>query len=144
MKNIIYIALLIIFGCSVHKKVAFKTETFASAGKELKYAMLVPRGYIKCVSNMDNYILKEFSYPDSAILYISLDFNFANSPNHKNWIKCLKSEGIKCEEGIQENNKYWREILVKDLVLGYYNVNKSQKEEFDKAIESLKLKSTLN
>ena len=136
----IYAVVILLLGCNPYKRITIKTDTFMSAGKINKYEVYIPKGYIKSSTNMDNYILKEYQYPDSSVFYISLDFSFSNSPNYYNWIKCTDfSKNYKCEEGIQENNKYWKEILSKNLVLGYYNVNKTQIEKFDEAIQSLSL-----
>jgi hypothetical protein len=143
MKKLIYsFALLSLLGCGSSKKVIFKTDTFMSGGKESKFEILIPKGYEKYTNDLQHYILRNYTYPDSSVIYISLDFSFANSPNYKNWIKCSNpAKNYKCEEGQQDNGKYWKEVLKENVVIGYYNVRKDRKEEFDKTVSTLKLLS---
>ena len=125
-------------GCAQTKKVKFKTDTFMSAGKEQKFTVQIPQNYVDVKSNEGTYLFKQFDYEDGSSFYISLDINYGHSPNRDNWIKCSKpNEGYKCEEGTQENGLYWKEVLKNDLVVGYLNVPKERKTEFDKAIASL-------
>lgn len=142
MRNTIILILFssFVFSCSPYKKVTLKTETFMSRGKVQKFEMNIPKGYRTSDSDLSQYLLKMFVYPDSAVLYISLDIHYQHSLNKENWIKCSDAlSGTKCEEGLQDNDKYWKEVMSKNLVVGYYNVSKTQKEEFDKALNSIRL-----
>lgn len=126
-------------GCSSYRHVTFKTDTFLSAGKVKQFELSVPRGGQRYSSEIPRYVVKRYHYKDSAVLYISLDVTYANSPNHENWIKCSRpQESYKCDEGQQPDGRYWREILSNDLVIGYFNVRHNDKQKFDSAVESLK------
>jgi hypothetical protein len=132
---------LIAISCTPTKRINFQTETLMSKGKVHKFTIEIPKGYEESRSDISRYLLNEYVYPDSSVLYISLDINYQNSPNKKNWIKCSDAtKGIKCEEGLQENNMYWKEILSNNLVLGYYNVSSRRKLEFDQSLQSIEKK----
>jgi len=130
--------LISLYNCGQTKALSFSTYTFISAGKKEKFAIEIPKGYIDVNQNLDNALLKEYVYPDGSILYISLDISYSDSPNKRNWSKCSNPKtGYKCEEGEQDNGLFWKEIFKNNLVLGYLNIPKPRKLEFDKAIASL-------
>lgn len=133
--------LFLLFACSPAKKLTFKTDTFMSAGKVREFEMTIPRGAISSTSDLGQYLFKRLEYKNSSVLYILLDVNFGHSPNRDNWMKCSKpEEKYKCEDGQQDNGLYWKEVLSNEVVVGYYNVKKADKEIFDNAIASLKMK----
>jgi hypothetical protein len=142
--NRIYVYLLVLgslSGCAQTKSIKFKTDTFMSAGKEQKFTIQVPKNYIDVKSNESTYLFKQFDYEDGSIMYISLDISYSNSPNKDNWSKCSKpQERYKCEEGVQENGLYWKEVLRDNLVIGYYDVPKERITEFDQALLTLRQK----
>lgn len=51
----------------------------------------------------------------------------------------IKPDTIKLK-GIQENQLMWKDILLKDISVGYYNVSKINVALFDRSISSLKQK----
>ncbi|MEO8235467.1 MAG: hypothetical protein ABI549_08650 [Flavobacterium sp.] len=140
MKKLLTISFAILFlSCGTTKKVYFKSDTFKSKGSLENFEIIIPRDYANLSSSSQNYILKKWSYTDDSFIYISFDVSFADSPNKENWMKCSDAEkGIKCTDGIDFNGKHWKEIVSNDLVIGYKNVPNERKEEFDKALLSLK------
>lgn len=73
-----------------------------------------------------NNLSLELYYLDGAIIYVCGDFNFRYSPSKKYWMECstFDDDGYmvdKCEEGIQDDGRFWKEIYLDDeyLVLGY-------------------------
>ena len=78
-------------------------------------------------------------YPNECLIYVSSDLSFTHSPNKLNFSKCSSaSDGIKCTEGEQPNGLFWKEVVKNNLVIGYKNIPKELKKEFDNSISSLK------
>jgi hypothetical protein len=89
----------------------------------------------------------EFWYKDSSVIYIT---DFPNSLNYDN----IQSSGYGYERfefkmgdkakfgdtlvlsGITKNNLYWKEILVKNISIGYMNVTQNKKEIFDNVLKT--------
>lgn len=136
-KTILILSVIFFAGCGSAKKVYFKTDTYISKGIKEKFEIIIPKHYINVSSNIGNNLLKKWMYKDESYLYISLNISFADSPNVKNWMKCSNTK-IKCTEGVDEMEKYWKELIIDNLVVGYKDIPKERKEEFDKAILSLK------
>jgi hypothetical protein len=131
----------LLVACSPAKKLTFKTDTFMSAGKVQEFEMSIPKGVKRSTSDLRQYLFKKIEYKNSSVLYISLDINFGHSPNRDNWMKCSRpQEKYKCEDGQQDNGLYWKEVFSNEVVVGYYNVNKANKDIFDIAIASLRMK----
>ena len=132
----------VIVSCVSQKVVRFKSDTFKSSGSQSEFEISVPRDFKEVKKKLiEPDILKQFeSKWSSAIIYISLDITFSNSPNKMNWLKCsLPSESKKCTEGVQDDGNYWREIVSNGLVIGYYDVPINRKDEFDEFLLSLKI-----
>jgi hypothetical protein len=139
-KNLILIFSFLLLACSPIKTIRFKTDTFKSDGKIVKFKIKVPKNYIAVEQDLFLHLLKSFTYLDKNVLYISIDTNFGYSPNKVNWLKCSDPiKGIKCTNGKSANNTNWKEIIFKDLLIGYYNVSNEKKKEFDDALESLQV-----
>lgn len=138
MKNKIIVFVVFLFmSCNSVKNVSFSTMTYKSKEKVEKFNIKIPSDYLKTNSFKRESVVKKWLYHDDIYIYISSDLTFIDSPNVENWIKCSDLEkNIKCLEGIQDDGRYWKEIIVDDLVIGYVNVPKDRKEEFDKAIMS--------
>ena len=133
------IILLILIGCGATKRINFQTDTFMSNGLKENFEISVPSDYVKATSNLEIYILKKWIYEKNGLLYISLDISFADSPNIQNWMKCSDaSTAKKCTEGVDDDGKYWKELLIDNLVVGYKDVPMERKNEFDNAILSMK------
>lgn len=136
-KRIIIILIVFFMSCKSVKNVFFSSMTYNSKGKVEKFNIKIPRDYIKSYSLKRESIIKKWLYNDGIYIYISSDITFKDSPNVENWMKCSNLEKkIKCLEGFQDNGRCWKEVEVDDLVIGYINVPKERKEEFDKAILS--------
>lgn len=138
-KQVIFFVILLFTSCGNIKTTTFSTMTYKSKGIEEKFIIDIPNDYIKSYSLERESIIKKWVYKNDVYMYISSDITFKDSPNVENWIKCSNVEkGIKCIEGKQDNGKYWKEIEKENLIIGYINVPENRKEEFDKAILSLK------
>ena len=88
----------------------------------------------------DSEVLRIY-YPDSSVLYVSSDITFSTSLNKLNFARCSNADtGYKCPEGSQDGGLRWKEIVEKNLVLGYINVPENRKKEFDEAVASLKIR----
>ena len=84
-------------------------------------------------------------YRDSSTFYISNDIWNGSQLNAGNLYE-IGIRGHTKEDfldtvsyhGLQENGRYWEETMLGEVVVGYSNVPRSRKEEFDKAVSSVK------
>lgn len=84
-----------------------------------------------------------FSYPDGSKFYISNDV-FHGSPLNMENLYNIGERGYNKRandtlmfEGVQKNNKYWKEHMLGYIVVGYIDASSTKKIEFDKAINSI-------
>lgn len=132
-----------------YKKVTYKTVTPKSssiAHEKKKYTFLLPIGF-KINKEDFNPEFKEvvYTYNDNTKFYIT-DNIFSGSPlngNNKmnNGIKSIIRKSISDSiymKGKQKDGRFWKENVLNDIVIGYLNVPKEKRKEFDKAILSLK------
>lgn len=143
MRKITLIFLAIFFAsCGSFRKINFQTDTYMSKGVKQRFEIIIPKNYTHASSNLETHLLKKWTYSNNECLYISLDISFADSPNVVNWMKCSDAtKGVKCTEGKDEAGRYWKELLIDNLVVGYKDVPIERKEQFDSAISSLKRKN---
>jgi len=128
------------------------------------FELCVPKGYMLSINYTPEEIEYLFRYQDSSCIYLSGFFYCKNERNisllgdsiynlrfqntklikeinellTKNKIP-IKPDTIKLK-GIQENQLMWKDILLKDISVGYYNVSKINVALFDRSISSLKQK----
>ena len=139
LKNILLFFLLLSLSCSFSQIHRFKTDTFLSSGQVHSFEIYVPKGAKKIrTQDFQPDIIVQLESRAKEILYISQDISFANSPNKNEWLKC-STETNKCEEGQQVDGKFWKELLMDGLVVGYYDVLKEEKDDFDKSLDSFKV-----
>ncbi len=160
MKNaIILFAISLSFSCSMkvanealkhdQKRFKFSLKTIDSDYKEDKvFAVLLPKaGKKKKYYPHFGEIYTEYRiyYGDSSVFYISNDIWKGSRLNSENLYKA----GIRGHTkkrlfdtvsyyGLQGNGRYWEEAMLGEVVLGYSNVPISRKEEFDKAVSSVR------
>jgi hypothetical protein len=86
-------------------------------------------------------------YPDSSIIYLADDEWRGSSLNFSN----LASQGVHslnrrivfdtlCHEGVQSNGRYWKQIILGQVALGYTNATPERKEAYDAALSSFRKK----
>lgn len=128
------------------------------------FELCVPKGYMLSINYTPEEIEYLFRYQDSSCICLSGFFYCKNERNisllgdsiynlrfqntklikeinellTKNKIP-IKPDTIKLK-GIQENQLMWKDILLKDISVGYYNVSKINVALFDRSISSLKQK----
>lgn len=128
------------------------------------FELCVPEGYMLSINYTTEEIEYLFRYQDSLCIYLSGFFYCKNERNisllgdsiynlrfqnsklikeinellTKNKIP-IKPDTIKLK-GIQENQLMWKDILLKDISVGYYNVSKLNVALCDRSISSLKQK----
>ena len=85
-----------------------------------------------------------FKYFDSSELYISNAFYDGTAINIKNRYYSNKPRIADADTvdsfGVQENKLFWRELIVGKVVVGYLNVPLDKKEQYDKALLTLRKK----
>ena len=125
--------------------IAQKTVKFSTGG--LKYIMEVPLGYkLSKVTDDHRYIEHRFIYPDSSIIYITNDDKSGGAVNTIKakeygegvYLKILSSDTLNISGN--EADKYWREQKDNKIVIGYINVPPDKKEQYDKALATLRKK----
>jgi hypothetical protein len=129
-------------------------QTSCSAQKPLKftayksdYVLELPNGYeLKKLKDDDGIQEYQALYPDSSVIYITDDEKSGGSNRAKEekygadvYIKILANEKL-ILEGNHSNGKYWKEDKQGKVVVGYFNVPPDKKEEYDKALATLRKK----
>ena len=87
------------------------------------------------------------TYPDSSVLYITNN-EWGGSRLNSNNLYAIGITGYSKKhlldtlnnEGKQPDQKYWRECIMGDIVIGYVNVPFSKKGEYDKVLSTLRRK----
>ena len=148
MKKKYYISCFILLSCAATNDLtilSFKTYDNITK-KNYSYKVSVPNGFtFKEIENGGEWKEKRCEYSDNSILYIN-DENSIPSVNYKNietdsmsLRKCLtyKNDTLTVS-GIDKQGKYWKNKKMKNINIGYLNVPKNKKEEFDRALSTIK------
>lgn len=148
MKKLYYISSLILLSCATTKDlttVSFKTYDNLTK-KNYSYKVSIPNGFtIKEIESGNEWREKRCQYSDNLIFYIN-DENSIPSINYKNieadkdnMTKYLTSKNDTLTIwGIDKQGRYWKNKKWKNINLGYLNVPKERRNEFDKAISTLR------
>ena len=152
--KILYLALLCsCIGSQELTKVQFKHMSLSSKQQVMeKYTMKLPKGFElkKYQAGGEVGESNEFWYKDSSVIYIT---DFDNSLNHDNIqssdygskrFEFKMRDKIKFGDtlvlsGVTKQNLHWKEILVKDISIGYMNVTQDKKEIFNIALKTLQV-----
>jgi len=150
MRNYILPLLILVFiSCGSYqnlKKVSYKANTFENPQESTSFDLFIPKNYKKEVKEFDHSLENRFTYDDSSIIFLSNDKWSASRINDKNRLdketqgKILHRNATTDSiylSGQQKDGSYWKENILNDIVVGYLNVPKERKEEFDKAIASI-------
>lgn len=120
-------------------------ETQNGSEKKIIYCLRVPKGgKLLTVSGSHEKEL-EVSYPDSSFIYITNDANGGSHLNYKNVSSLSKDvytnkllKDTLLLQGSQNDGRFWKEIKMGQIVVGYVNASPDKKEEYDKALASLR------
>lgn len=149
MRLICYLSLFMLFSCHSQKGlVAVKYKEFSNKSKkEFTYVAYLKKGYkAKILSGGNEWTEKSFKYLDGSLFYIS---NEEGKPTIYYDEKVIDDIIIKkftgafflsdtiTLQGIDRNGKYWKNKYDGEVNIGYMNISKEKKEEFDKIISSI-------
>ncbi|WP_347160473.1 hypothetical protein [Pontibacter chitinilyticus] len=143
--------------------IQYKNKSAEKSCRAGLYSMKIPKGF-KLMTLVGGHDEKEkqYVYPDSAAIYVT---NFrASTLNYNNIMTLgdsiaderLASTELKAEisrslgkeytpdtlvlHGITDKGLYWKDIKVGCISIGYTNVPEHRKSEFNKALDSFKLR----
>lgn len=119
-----------------------------SETKERTYILEIPkRGKIDKNAVLTGDYKSEYRiiYPDSSIIYITNDEWNGSRLNIQNrmaigingYTKKTLTDTIEVH-GVQENGRYWKELILNDIVVGYYNLPEEHKQLFDEVLTKIK------
>lgn len=121
----------------------FQIASIKKPFEKRSFTLLIPRGYIVKKDFNPEYKEVVYKYKNGSI-YIT-DNNITGSDlNGKNKLAngITFTQRTSLQDSIymkgQNNNLYWKENILNDIVIGYLDVPKEHKKLFDKALESLK------
>lgn len=143
--------------------IKYEKESVIEPSKEEMYSMKVPKGYkLKKLVGGHKEIEKQYIYPDSSIVYIgdfrsgmlnynnilSLGDSIANARFESIELKAKALHSIGKEftpdtvtlQGQTKEGLYWKDIRIGYLSIGYTNVPKERKDEFEQALSSFSKK----
>lgn len=145
MKKLFILSAIILYSCSI-KTVRYKSKTYEKPQTYTLFTAKVPAGF-KRVEKFYNHSYEVFLiYKDSAIIFFSNDkwngsyTNIQNRNESRLQDKIIFKKSLTDTVSIsgEKNGKFWREDLLNDVIIGYKNVPSKRKEEFDKAIITIK------
>ena len=127
------------------KRIIYYKSSIDEPLKKKKYQMTIPKGF--SVENEDfnnEYNQVKYVYKNNMIIYITDNYIGGSGLNGDNkldaGIDIIYRKSFNDSvymHGQQKDNRYWKENILEDIVVGYLNVHTEYKEEFDKALESL-------
>ncbi len=138
---LIFIFAFLLFSCGLNKK--FKTMKYPTSDAPHKLIVKLPKGYAAAQS-LQQGIFQVFKYKDSSIVYITdvnvggLNYNNIEDTGKLDSLFYVKyKKGILLQKGVDKNGCYWANYFYKEYSVGYKNVPKMRKEEFDKLISDI-------
>ena len=143
--KIIYgIGVAVLISCNIAKDTAL--AKFPNK-KQSSFTMQIPKGYVFKGQEGDSEDENLYIYPDSSMLFIT---DFTNSPNYDILVKeklyytkfaaNVLSNDTLFLEGVSKD-KHWRDITYgRKICIGYSNVSKVKKPQFDQALKSFRAK----
>lgn len=127
--------------------VKYKTEYNRKIGKigKLRFSMKIPSNHtVLSYYAGGEWNAKEYWYKDSSVIYITSEkgihtLNYENlTKNEENFMKRFLSKDTLTFSDTTQNGKFWKDVKLEHISIGYTNVPKEKKELFDKALKSLK------
>lgn len=132
------LSVMLVASCKAQRIVKF------TAG-EFKYLLDIPGNY-NVSEVVDDHGFREHRivYPDSSIIYITNDTRSGGATNTVKakkygngiYLKILSSDTLNISG--KEDDEYWREQKIDDIVVGYMNVPLNKKDEYDMALSTLR------
>lgn len=144
MRFYLIIALLIIVSCKATQEsiVNYSTNT-------IKAKAILPEGFTKKIVEAGQNTEYHFLYADSSVIYITDEkgtpaINYKNIDNdsiaiQKSFLASMENDTLTLQ-GKDKLGRYWKNKKLKEVSIGYLNVPKSRKADFDRAISSIKIK----
>jgi hypothetical protein len=130
--------------------IKFKEKRFTEGSSySQNYLLTVPDGG-KLVKLNTGHIYKEYQliFPDSSVIYITNNIESGSRLNYKNRYKDNAIIIRRSNEndslllgGMQTNGRFWKEYFIKDMVVGYCNVNADNKIIYDETLSTLRKKN---
>lgn len=152
MKNIYLLLIIMIFSCASKKDVTIiKYSGYSNSKKQnYTYKINIKKGFkVKEIHGGNEWIQKEYMYADNSTFYISdedgntsLNYNNIRSDKFQSdkSIMAFSSKDTITLQGIDKNGNYWKNKYDGEVNIGYLNIPKEKKEEFDKIISSIIIK----
>ena len=121
-----------------------------STNKYYKYKTKIKKGFrLKEINGGNEWSQNEYIYLDNSIFYISNEqgntsLNYDNIKNNQitseKSVKAFFTNDTITLQGIDKNGLYWKNKFDGVVNIGYLNVPKEEKSEFDKILLSLSKK----
>ena len=148
MKQSISFLFIAILSCKTPKESKLlKYAIYDSTGHKSNIEMYIPKDYKSkaYIENWEGLPEKRFWYADSGVLYICDDkggswLNYNNIVSQQGALSKKIIYDTLTLQGIDKDGKYWKEIKLDRISLGYSRIPKERKDEFDKAVDNWKVK----
>lgn len=142
MKHTKIIVLTLLLASCSSGKITYNIDGFKVKGE-------IPMKFEKYIMSSIHETEYHFKYPDSSIIYItnergtpSINYHNIDSDSiaiQKSFLSNMEGDTLTLK-GIDDNNLHWKNVKLKKGSVGYLNVPKSRKAEFDKALEKLQIR----
>ena len=149
MKNIYLIFIFVIFSCSSTKDlIGVKYAKYSNTTKKnYIYKIYIKKGFtVKEIHGGNEWKQKEYKYPDSSTFYISdedgnTSLNYDNIRDNKiqsdkSFMAFANKDTITLQ-GVDKKGNYWKNRFDGEVNIGYLNITKERKEEYEKMLSSV-------
>lgn len=149
MKNLLLIVVFTCFSClSTKGLIVVKYTGYNNlTQKSYVYKTYIKKGFIvEEIHGGNEWKQKVYKYPDSSIFYISNEegntsFNYDNIRNDKiqsnKSLMAFANKDTIIVQGVDKNGNYWKNKFDGKVNVGYLNITKDRKEEFESILSSL-------
>lgn len=161
-KIIVYAALFGLCSCNTHNRITFSSERTDDSLFVISFEVIKGGTKEQFVELEENAIC--YIYPDSSFFYIStfkysdnyqnikmlgdsiFNFRFQNRELYKEVNTSLGEEYYKILpdtfdlSGINADSLCWRDIIIDDISIGYSNVHPKKQEQFNKCLDTYRIK----
>lgn len=147
MKKIIFLIVVLITSCTIQK--SNETVKFDPTGnKKNQFYIDIPKdGRFEFIKGGSDWTAYGIYYKDSSFIYLTNQesvpyYSCENFDSHLE-LKFLQAEWADdtiIQSGVNENDRYWKNIRYHGISLGYKNVKVEQKQIYDQSLNTLRRK----
>ncbi|NPD48201.1 MULTISPECIES: hypothetical protein [unclassified Lentimicrobium] len=147
MKKIIFLLIVLSTSCTIQK--SNETVKFDPTGhKENQFYIDIPiGGRFEFIGGGSDWTAYGINYKDSSFIYLTNQesvpyYSLENFDSHleSKFLQATWADDTIIQSGVNENDRYWKNIRYHGISLGYKNVELEQKQIYDQSLNTLRRK----